>query len=465
MTKPALIEQHTFKIERTEPIALDALIIKGLQFRVAGLDDASVKAYAEIYANANGNDDVLPPIVVFNQSDGGGISDGVTMGKAITWGPKDYILADGHHRVAAAKKAGLTKLPAIVKSGKLRDAILYAAAANHQHGLRLTADDKRAITQRLLLDPEWSRWSDRQIAATAGVSPQLVAKIRKTVPSAQTTQRIAKNGRTTTATNSRKTAKARTADKQAAQESMADNAKLSEDRDAIALHACKIQHLNPKLAQQKCRIMAALYRSGSIHSDHCVTPTLDRSTLTELVGTLDVHPGQLSRAKLITGDHAEGYQLTKDGERIAGNAWESSIVQPKATDIVNLPDTSKTAASEQEPETITLVSLEERRAQRLRVLIRDRLMNGKIRRPPTSSQLMAMALLIGVESELSERWSHEFEMRADHLLATQLAASCGNAIFNGESALQFLPAIPDICQMFGVDHDSLRIQAERDVTE
>ncbi len=103
---------------------------------------------------------VFPPIVVFGDGDG------------VLW------LGDGYHRLAAAEKAGLTAIDAVIQQGSARDAILHGAGANASHGLRRTQEDKRRAVARLLTDPEWARWSDRKIAEAAKVDHKTVARVR-----------------------------------------------------------------------------------------------------------------------------------------------------------------------------------------------------------------------------------------------------------------------------------------------
>lgn len=103
------------------------------------------------------NFDELPAIVVFH--------DGST-----------YWLSDGFHRIAAARKNRLSSVVCEVKDGGKREAILYAAKANRQHGLRMTSKDKRrSVGLVLLTEP---KWSDRRIAEHVGVGHQLVATVR-----------------------------------------------------------------------------------------------------------------------------------------------------------------------------------------------------------------------------------------------------------------------------------------------
>ena len=103
---------------------------------------------------------VFPPIIVYH--------DGI-----------DYWLADGFHRVEAARKIEREDISAEVRQGTARDAVLYGIGANAKHGLRRTQADKRRAVERLLTDPEWARWSDRKIAETAKVDHKTVGKIRR----------------------------------------------------------------------------------------------------------------------------------------------------------------------------------------------------------------------------------------------------------------------------------------------
>ena len=117
----------------------------------------------EEYAEAMRNGDKFPPIVVF--SDDGDIP----------W------LADGFHRYHAAKRIGKRILPAEIRRGGKREAILYAVGANAIHGLRRSNMDKRNSVLKLLKDKEWSQWSDREIARRCQVSPDTVNRIRRSL--------------------------------------------------------------------------------------------------------------------------------------------------------------------------------------------------------------------------------------------------------------------------------------------
>lgn len=89
-----------------------------------------------------------------------------------------YWLADGFHRVEAAKRVGHTDIAAEVRQGTQRDAILFSVGANADHGLRRTNADKQRVVQRLLSDDEWAAWSNREIARRCAVSEGLVRSLR-----------------------------------------------------------------------------------------------------------------------------------------------------------------------------------------------------------------------------------------------------------------------------------------------
>lgn len=127
----------------------------GTQSRAA-LNDETVAEYAEAMGDENA---VFPPVIVY--------FDG-----------RDYWLADGFHRIAAWEKIGRTEIPADVRQGDRRRAILHSVAANSAHGLRRTNADKRRAVMTLLEDDEWGAWSDREIARRCGVSHPFVASIR-----------------------------------------------------------------------------------------------------------------------------------------------------------------------------------------------------------------------------------------------------------------------------------------------
>lgn len=130
----------------------------GTQSR-ASLDDEHVRALADdIEAGSE-----LPPVVAFYDG-------------------RDHWLADGFHRVRAYYEAGRSEVPADVRQGTVRDAVLFSVGANAQHGLRRSNADKRRAVEVLLRDEEWRRWSDRKIAEACGVGYSLVSDVRAQLP-------------------------------------------------------------------------------------------------------------------------------------------------------------------------------------------------------------------------------------------------------------------------------------------
>ncbi len=94
--------------------------------------------------------------------------------------PSGAWLADGFHRLEAARLAGLQSIPCALFVGGYREALLFACGANATHGARRTAADKRRAVETLLNDPEWLAMSDRAIAEAAKVSHTFVARLRST---------------------------------------------------------------------------------------------------------------------------------------------------------------------------------------------------------------------------------------------------------------------------------------------
>jgi hypothetical protein len=95
-------------------------------------------------------------------------------------GEGHLILADGYHTVAAHERRHKPKVACKVYRGTKRDAFLYAASANSEHGLPLSVQDKRKLVELFLADEELtSSWSSRRIARHCGLSHTFVEQIRK----------------------------------------------------------------------------------------------------------------------------------------------------------------------------------------------------------------------------------------------------------------------------------------------
>lgn len=92
---------------------------------------------------------------------------------------KNLWMADGFHRYFANLQLDRKKMPAKVKNGTVRDALLYSAGCNDSHGLRRSNEDKREAVKLLLSDPEWANSSDSWIAEKCRVSDHLVKSVRQ----------------------------------------------------------------------------------------------------------------------------------------------------------------------------------------------------------------------------------------------------------------------------------------------
>ncbi len=165
-------EQREMVSNNNRMLALDMIVSDpDLQTRVQ-MDLFTVGEYADKMAEGAN----FPPVVVF--------SDG-----------EHYWLADGFHRVEAARQAGIEMIWAEIHTGGKREALLYSVGANGRHGIRRTDDDKRKAVRMLLADEEWRGWSDRRVAEVADVSGPFVAKIRREMyPDGDPGERLVERG-------------------------------------------------------------------------------------------------------------------------------------------------------------------------------------------------------------------------------------------------------------------------------
>lgn len=137
-------------------IALNRLRIDGGTQARATLDDAAIADYAAAMTDGA----QFPPVEI--------IDDGQTL-----W------LVDGFHRYHATTRSGQTSILANVTEGTLIDAVLRAAGANTQHGVRRTNADKHRAVAMVLALPGYQDKSDREIARLCGVTHPFVASCRR----------------------------------------------------------------------------------------------------------------------------------------------------------------------------------------------------------------------------------------------------------------------------------------------
>jgi hypothetical protein len=158
----------------TKPILIDKIIIdRDLQMRER-LNADKVAEYKNLYLETPS---LLPAVVVF--TDGSEI-----------W------LADGFHRLAAAKEASLKEIRSETNTGTRDDALTFALSANATHGMpRSNADKRRAVSAAL---SKWPKESSKKIAALCAVSSTLVDNIRSELPtvvSSEPETRVGKDGK------------------------------------------------------------------------------------------------------------------------------------------------------------------------------------------------------------------------------------------------------------------------------
>lgn len=106
---------------------------------------------------------------------------------AYSWSERDksgFFLADGGHRLRARKQNKKKTLACIVvqcesKEEAERSAVERAIGSNVDHGVRRTADDKRAAVTTAMLRKEYQDQSDRSIAELCHVSGPFVRMVRE----------------------------------------------------------------------------------------------------------------------------------------------------------------------------------------------------------------------------------------------------------------------------------------------
>lgn len=151
---------------------IDKIQTTGTQSRVS-VDTKTVDEYAEALQSGA----TLPPVTVFFDGD-------------------QYWLADGFHRLAAHRRLNRREIEVEQRDGTQRDAILHSVGANASHGLRRSNADKRRAVEMLLSDPEWSQWSDREIARACIVDNKTVASLRPHLRNSSDSQprKVERNG-------------------------------------------------------------------------------------------------------------------------------------------------------------------------------------------------------------------------------------------------------------------------------
>ena len=90
----------------------------------------------------------------------------------------------------AFEQAGHTEIPADIRQGTRRDAVLFSTGANATHGLPRTREDKWRAVETLLLGEEWGKWADREIVRKTGTGHKFVARVRASLTGAGSSERL-----------------------------------------------------------------------------------------------------------------------------------------------------------------------------------------------------------------------------------------------------------------------------------
>ncbi len=115
---------------------------------------------------------------------------------------EQIIVADGYHRIEAARACGKTEIEANMREGTLKDAVWHAVGANSRHGLPMNREDTRnAITLALR---EFCCRSNREIARQIGCDGKTVAAVRAEL---EATAKIPQLGKTIGADGKERTAR------------------------------------------------------------------------------------------------------------------------------------------------------------------------------------------------------------------------------------------------------------------
>lgn len=225
-------------------------------------------------------------------------------------------LADGFHRVRAAREAGHQGMQALVFAGTKSDALLHAVGANVRNGVRITNADKRRAVGLLLEDARLSAKTDTEIAALCCVSQPFVSKLR-----GELRQR-------TKAAQAAERAREDRADEAAAGGS--DNgysgettpAPLQFDIEETIAQNQRRQAEEEEEAAERRAEAEEKRRKQEMHDSWSTPPEFLETIVRPILGTIDLDPASNSAAQEIVEAQrwwdAEANGLTQEW---AGNVW------------------------------------------------------------------------------------------------------------------------------------------------
>ena len=155
--------RSTFELQDVAELRLDG----GTQPRVR-TDQELVEAYAERMSWSDELDQIVDP-------------EGVPFEPVVFFEDREGALwlADGFHRVLAARQSAIEQIQARRVKGEQHEAFIYSLGANATHGKRRTNADKRRAVERALHDETLRRYSDRRLAQLCKVSNRFVSGVRQ----------------------------------------------------------------------------------------------------------------------------------------------------------------------------------------------------------------------------------------------------------------------------------------------
>jgi hypothetical protein len=440
----------------------------------------TISRYAEIYSDY-GEEAPFPPIVAFAENP-----------KTALETPDEKIwIADGFHRVKAAKKANIVRIKLDLRKGGKREALLYALGANGEHGLHLSLDERRANAQAMLADEEWRTWSNVEISAHVHLAPNTIEKLRKTVEGAQVDERKGKDGvvRKKAAKKGKPTPEATgeiTQQKSPATPTgpiigtdepgdpvemvpdgtgqahgAIDNTPkeragyIREQVDADLPHLLLAKIYAP--TELIARLVLALYHADSINKPQTVPEIARNSGLTiEIVNrSISTFPDAICAAP--GSSSGDLWCLCEKADAEIDAALQKVEAEPEEL----------TSSQPAKPEPLVhpkhqLQPLGDRRARWIQKRLAAALREGH-RLARSAQELLALALLVGIETRPDDTWSESFVQTSEALLINRAALAVADRYEIGDT--RGLPDWRLVAQLFGHDAESISVLAVRAIPE
>jgi transposase-like protein len=410
-------------------VKLDDLVLsRDLQPRV-GIDGDAVSEYAVLYRDRGPT--AMDPIRAYAGEDG------------------RPILTRGFTRVTAARVAGLDTLPCDLYAEADDEAMLRDSLSGNRHGLRLSNADKRRALKLYHERIARRRWdSTREVAVLLGCSHELVSSFRKELtapkPATPPAAKPAPEGGKGAQPEAKPTQPPAPAAPPAAEPlpQMNSSGLLEvegpEDVDLFTDDG------DLTVEAVVARLNLAIAGSGLSAAAYARKYDLPYLALSKLLAT-GITPGDDTTYGPIY-DHA----LTLD----------ASAPPPKASPEVP-PATAKPAAeppAKPDPKPRTLA---ERRLERERELVCQRILEqpGNIA-PGCHRELALLLLIVGIDSDPTAVWNDDELSDAEARWDAAIASRVTVEIRAGHPRL---PDLATIARLWQIDADAIRIQAQRAV--